>query len=319
MRLATLRCVPRALLLCALALAASPARAQAPSSNEAAAEALFHEGRALVASGRIEEGCQKLEASQALDPGTGTLIHLADCHEKAGRTATAWARFREAAARAARDGRPELETIAKTRAGELEPKLARLRVDAPAGVVVRRGDDEIPPAALGSALPIDPGEYTITASAPGRRPWSTRVRVTPAESSSVVVPALEAASASPELSTGHTAADTSAPGSGRRVLGFSVGGLGIAALGVGAVAGFVAIGANDRSKQVCPNDGICADERARRDNADARTAATVSTIGVVAGGVLLATGVALVLSAPSGPTRTTLRASPRALFLEGTW
>ena len=318
MRLAILRRVPCALLLCALALRASPGRAQAPSSNEAAAEALFNEGRALVASGRVEEGCKKLEASQALDPGTGTLIHLADCHEKAGRTATAWARCRETAARAARDGRPELETVAKTRAGELEPKLARLRVDAPAGVVVRRGDVEIPSAALGSALPIDPGEYTITASAPGKRPWSTRARVAPAESSSVVVPALEPESTASEPPTGH-AADASEPGSARRVLGFTLGGLGVAGLGAGAVAGLMAIGANDRSKEVCPADGVCADERARRDNADARTAATVSTIGFAAGGVLLATGVALVLSAPSGPTRTTLRASPHALLLEGTW
>jgi hypothetical protein len=302
-----------AILLLAAVEWSSTAFAQ---SNDAAAEALFMEGRSLVESGRVEEGCKKLEASQALDPGTGTLIHLGDCYEKLGRTATAWARFREAASRAARDGRTDWETIAKARAIELEPKLARLRVDAPAGVTVRRDAQDVPAAALGSLLPVDPGDYTIAASAPGKKPWSAQVHVTPSATSTIVVPPLEDDPASPPPPS-----DGSAPhptdSSSLRTIGYATGAVGIVGIVVGAVSGLMAISLNDRAKKVCPNDGVCADEGARNDSDRARTAATVSTIGFVAGGALLAGGVALILTAPRAPAAARVRATPGAVFFEG--
>jgi len=309
----------------ALSLAsASRAAAQAPSSNEAAAEALFNEARTLIAAGQLAEGCKKLEASQTLDPGTGTLLHLADCYEKVGRTASAWARFREAASRAARDGRADWESIAKTRSAELEPKLAKLRIEAPPGVVVRRDGDEIPAAALGSTLPIDPGEHTLTASAPGKKPWSTRVSATASSVATVSVPALENDPAAP----GTDVAPDGKPSDGTalRTVGYSMGGIGIIGLAGGTVSGLSAISKNDRSKEVCPSSGICADEGARSTNDDARSAATVSTIAFVAGGALLAGGIALVLLAPSSSSSPSasrasakLHASPQAIWLQGTW
>jgi hypothetical protein len=316
-----MRRVPCALLLTLLLFRANEAAAQPASSNEAAAEALFNEARTLIASGRVEEGCKKLEASQTLDPGTGTLLHLADCYEKIGRTATAWARFREAASRAARDGRPDWETVAKTRSAELEPKLAKLRIDAPPGVVVRRDGDEIPAAALGSPLPIDPGEHTLTATAAGKTPWSSHVVATAGAVAAVTVPALEidpASHAPPEAS--------SSDGSTQRTVGFVLGGLGVVGLGIGTVSGLTALSKGDRSKEVCPTSGVCADEGARGANDDARSAATVSTIAFVAGGALLATGIVLVVLAPSSSSSSSssrasasLRASPQALWLQGTW
>src|SRR5512139_1741852 len=65
-------------------LAASAARAQA--SDKAAAEALFDEGRKLMAEGKYAAACAKLEASQKLDAGVGTQLNLADCYEKSGKT-----------------------------------------------------------------------------------------------------------------------------------------------------------------------------------------------------------------------------------------
>jgi hypothetical protein len=332
-----MRRISCALLISSALALTSAAGAQAPSSNEAAAEALFNEARTLIASGRVEEGCKKLEASQSLDPGTGTILHLADCYEKIGRTASAWARFREAASRAARDGRNDWETIAKTRSAELEPKLAKLRIDAPPGVSVSRDGDAIPPAALGSLLPIDPGEHTLTATAPGKKPWSTTIRTVASAVATIAVPALE-----DDPSSGVAAAPSPAPGpapssdggSTLRTVGYATGAAGIVGLAVGVVSGLAAISKNSRSKDVCPTSGICADESARSDNEDARSAATVSTIGFVAGGVLLAGGIALVLfapsssSAPASPSASSsastslsakLHASPQAIWLQGTW
>lgn len=317
----------RTLLISAIAAAslsiASPtvAHAQA-SSNEAAAEALFNEARTLVDAGRIEEGCKKLEASQKLDPGTGTLLHLADCYEKLGRTATAWARFREASSRAARDGRADWEGIAKTRASELEPKLARLRIEAPAGVVVQRDGDEIPGAALGTPLPIDPGEHVLTASAPGKKSWTSKVVAAASATIEVKVPTLED---DPEAAA-READRTGSSGSSLKTVGWVMGALGLVGITVGSITGLSAISANNRSKDICPSNGVCPDESARSDNDSARSSATISTIGFVAGGVLVAGGLALVLTSPSssstpnkGAASASLRATPNALFLQGTW
>jgi hypothetical protein len=307
-----------------VALAAAEARAQG-TGGEAAAEALFLEGKRLVAAGKIDEGCAKLAASHAIDPAAGTLIHLADCHEKGGRTATAWATFREATSRAAAQGRSDWADLARARAAELEPKLARLTIAAPAGVAVRLDAELVPAGALGSPLPVDPGEHRVEASAAGRAPWGTTVRIAAGASSTTI--------AVPELArepTGETAA-TAAPnpsgperadGSTQRTLGWLGVGAGGLALGVGAIAGLVAIGKNSDSTRACPDDGVCADAAAREANDAARTAAAVSTVAFVAGGVLAAGGLVLVLTAPAAPaTRASARIviAPTGLQLGGAW
>ncbi|MDB4945595.1 MAG: hypothetical protein JWP97_5129 [Labilithrix sp.] len=304
-----------ALTALGVAAPATLAHADAPA-NEAAAEALFTEARALIDAGRVAEGCTKLEASQSLDPGTGTLLHLADCYERTGRTASAWARFREAAARAAHDHRADWETIARTRAAELEPKLARLRIDAPAGASVRRDGVDLPAGALGAALPIDPGAHVVDATAPGKQPWRGSVDAVAARTVTITVPPLVAVPA------GETPTST---GSSLRPAGFVVGGIGVVGLGIGAALGLSAISLNNRSKDVCPEPGLCADAGARDDAASARRAATISTTAFVAGGVLLAAGITLVVLAPhhaspsSASARARLRLAGSAALVEGTW
>jgi hypothetical protein len=87
-----------------------------------------------------------------------------------------------------------------------------------------------------------------------------------------------------------------------------VGAVGVVGLGVGGVTGLMAIGANNDAKKLCPTSGPCADRTGVDDNDKAKTLGTVSTIGFVAGGVLLAGGVVLVLTAPSSQEKKTARA-----------
>ena len=67
-------------------------------AQNAAAEALFREGRTLIKQGNLKAGCDKLEASEKLESSVGTLLTLGDCREKLGKPASAWAAFRKAEA-----------------------------------------------------------------------------------------------------------------------------------------------------------------------------------------------------------------------------
>jgi hypothetical protein len=54
-------------------------RSSSTTETAAGAQALFVEGRRLVAQGQYAAGCEKLDQSEKLDPAPGTLINLADC------------------------------------------------------------------------------------------------------------------------------------------------------------------------------------------------------------------------------------------------
>src|SRR5829696_5855787 len=116
----------RRLCLAVVVVFAHPAVALAQTAaDEPTAEALFTEGRRLLAERRYAEACAKLAESQRLDPAIGTLLNLADCHEKNGQTASAWARFREAAEAARRAGDATREKVAARRASALDEKLSK--------------------------------------------------------------------------------------------------------------------------------------------------------------------------------------------------
>src|SRR5689334_17798166 len=120
---------------------AAPGRAQ--SGSNAAAQALFDQGKALMTAGKTSEACPKFEESYKLDPGSGTLINLAACYERAGRLASAWGTYQEAAAFATRDGNEARSRGARDLAAALAPKLSRLTLEIPpdsrvSGLVVTR-------------------------------------------------------------------------------------------------------------------------------------------------------------------------------------
>jgi serine/threonine-protein kinase len=161
-------------------LAPSSARAGDP----AAAQALYDEAKELASQGRYQEACAKLEESERLDPGLGTEFHLADCWQHVGRTATAWAMFRQVESEARATGQAGRERVAHDRAEALGAFLSKLVVDTGAahstpGLVVARDGADMAREQWDAPVPVDPGAHVVAAHAPGKEPWQTTVQVMP--------------------------------------------------------------------------------------------------------------------------------------------
>lgn len=312
--------------------AAGPARAD---SDKAIAEALFRDGKALLAAGKVSEACGKLAESHRIDPKLGTLLNVASCHQQEGKTASAWAEFTEAATQAGRANQAERVRFARQHADDIEKILSRLTLEAKAAsdVEVRLDGRTIGAAALGSAIPVDPGPHTVHASAPGKQPWSGDVVVDKGPSSKTVtippledeVPAPAAVAPPPKAAPREPPAAPEAPiGTTQRMTGFLVGGLGLVALGVGAYFGVRTLDKKSEGNKLC--DGAACSQAGLDAQNDAHTSATISTITVGVGAAALVTGLVLVLTAPSSRKQTHgLRLAPdvstaRAGFLlGGTW
>ncbi|HEY6179095.1 MAG TPA: carboxypeptidase-like regulatory domain-containing protein [Kofleriaceae bacterium] len=286
----------------AIAAAGAPAHAQS-----AEAEALFRDGRGLIKAGKIAPGCDKLAASERLESSVGTLLNLGDCRERLGQVASAWAAFRKAEALARRTGGDEKrQAEAERRARALEPRLANLviqvdhRID---GLIVRRDDEQVDDAGWNTALPVDPGRYTITAEAPGYTAWRTTITVAPGATRQVVEvpnlvraapPPVEVAAApwppprpysmrpAPERGTWSATRGVSA------VLAIA----GAGALGTGIYFGIHAHQLEDRANVRCP-EAQCSDPEGLRLNDQARTSALRANVLYIAGGAALATATVL--------------------------
>lgn len=312
-------------------LVRAPAAAQA-GGTKAAAEALFDDGRKLMSSGQYADACAKFEASQALDPGVGTSLNLADCYEKLGRSASAWAQFRETLSAARKAGSADRERIARQRIEALEPKLSYLTVITWKGqeVEVTRDGTLLEPAVLSTPIPVDPGEHTISASASGKRAWSTKVTVGDnADRVSVSVPILAddspalasaASSASDDLATsGSPPSDkprSEADGSIQRSMGIVAAAVGVAGVATGAVFGIKAASTWNDAKSSCKP--TC-DEKAHTLSQEASQSGTISTVAFIAGGAAVVAGAVLWFTAPSKrpDQRLALAVSPFGVDLNG--
>lgn len=296
--------------------AISSAHAQ-PASN-AAAEQLFMEGRALMQEGKYEAACPKLAESHRLDPGVGTLLNLGECWEKLGRTASAWATYREAETLARRSAQKERAAHAASKVAALEPALPHLTLDVPKpvpGLVVKRDGEPIAQAAWTTRLPVDPGTHRIEASAEGYKTWTSSIDIHAKDDTHVAVPALErepvratpSASTSPSPSTSPSASTTTPdnPGSTQRIIGFAVAGAGVVASGIGLGFGIVAQSKNDEARSDHCSAVDCT-QRGADLISDAKEAATISTALVLSGLAIVAVGVVLVLTSPRAAS------SPRA-------
>jgi serine/threonine-protein kinase len=301
-------------LLAAVALSCVAPVARASDDAGAAAETLFREGKRLMDAGDFAAACPKLTESQRLDPGNGTLARLATCHEKEGRIATAWSEFSDLVTSAARAGQTDREKFARQRVAALQPQLSRLSLRVPADVAaipnlkVRRDAIDVGSAAWGIAVPLDPGEHRLEATAPGRKPWSATITIgAAADQREVTVPALEI---DPQIASASNGSNASAPvesttpapasdrapvpsaGGTQRIVGITVGVVGVVGLGLGTYFGVQALSDASGAKRVCPG-ATCSNLAGVQQNDDAKSNARVADVviplsiaGVVGGSLL---------------------------------
>lgn len=308
-----------------------------PAGNRAAAEALFNQGRALMTSGKAAEACPKFEASQQLDPALGTKLNLAECYEKTGRTASAWAEYREAIplARAAKS--KARQDLATERAQALEGRLSTLTIRAISGegadprLEIRRDGVALQAAELGAPIPVDPGEHQIEATAPGKQKWSSKVQVAgDAARVQIEIPRLAAEGGVAPVATSAplvTTAPTNQPltdqsgsnGSAQRTTGLVFGGAGVIGVGLGSFFGLRASSKWSDAKATCTDYPFDCGTKGTDLSSSARSAGTVATIAFVAGGALLATGIVLYLTAPKNESSLALSVGPRAASIQGTF
>lgn len=331
---------------CALAALASltagawSLAARADGGNAAAAEALFAEARRLVAAGDYTNACPKFAESERLDPSVATLLNLGACYEKAGRTASAWATFREAISAAQAARRDDYLGVAQKRAAALEPLLPRLVISekdtTTAGIEIQRDGVAVTQAEWGVPIPVDPGEHVVAASAPGKKRWETKVtivagappttiEVAPLEDAPVTAPpppatTLTPASPPPPPPPQPESLDSSV-GSSQRTAGLIVGGVGVVGLAVGTAFVLSAKSKYDTSLNDCvqgtPN--VCNAAGVSERNS-ARTSGDIASVAFGVGIAAVASGVVLWFTAPSGHSDTArvgLVPAPGGVLLRG--
>jgi tetratricopeptide (TPR) repeat protein len=326
-------------LACSL-VAPSVAEAEPSAEDSALATLLFQEGRALIAAGQIPEACQKFAESQRLDPGGGTLLNLARCHEQEGRLASAWSEF-QAAESVARDaGRSDREAEAAYHISALEPRLSRLSIVVPAaaqvaGLVVERDGRELGRGAWSTAIPIDGGEHVVRATAPGRQPFTVTIVIgKELDRRTVEVPILATAVAltpapppvaptvPPAVAPPAPVAETETFTPERlRWLGIGSVALGVVAWAAGGYALATALDEKDAAAAHCWVDGC--DEVGLSKHSAAVSHGNVATALGIGGAVLVGTGVTLFYVGQRDdsrtadsciPTRFVVRATPDAVM-----
>lgn len=285
-----------AALLWSLSLAASAHAQQPPPApldpNSAEAAEQFLAGREALKKGELARAEQLFQRSQELHPAAGTLLNLASVEEQLRKTATALDLF-QTALRLLPEG-DERIPVAKEAIARLTPRLPYLKVQYAAGVppTTQIAVDGAPLAAtaVGTEQPTNPGLYTVVVSAPGYEARSYQVKLSDGQHLALVVEPGKVSSAQSNAGAPAARAGTNL----KQSIGFALGGVGLAGLGIGAVSGILALGKKGDFDKACPDAAHCSAEGLQIE-ASGKALAGVSTASFVVGLVGLGAGVTLVL------------------------
>lgn len=309
--------------LVGLALVAVSARAQGGTP-----QAQFDYGLAEMEAGRYATGCPALAESYRLDPHPGVLFTLAECENKWGKLASAlthyeayldlYARMRDDE-KAHQRGRDRVSAAQRDRLRAEVPELSvALPPDAPPGTTILRDGSPVGAPSLGVPLPVDPGEHVVVARTPDGVLHETRVRVAPGDHRAVVAdvttapPMAHVAPAGPPSIPPPSSSSPPAPAT--RTAAWIVGGVGLAGLVAGAVAGGVVMGDRSTIEAQCHSDRTCSPSGLSAAS-QGRTFGLVSDVGFAVGGAGVLASAILFLVSPSRTLQPTASAGAHGGFV----
>jgi hypothetical protein len=329
----------------------------AQAAHPGEAERLFERGLERMKAGALEEGCELLAQSHALDPLPGALFTLAECRARAGQKLAAWRAFERFVAEVGELSAAEQQAqrarvaAAQGRLVELEGTLARL-------TVVVRGDadgtlwlngEERAASEVDGAWVLEPGLHQLRWLRQDGRIEEVEVTLAAGEARTVEVGTAHAGSPGPSqpapakhatdrvpIEQGPVGVQTPAPveatepvlpeldrGTGTSAWTYTAFGLGAAGVLTGSIAGAVLISRKSTVDRFCTGR-VCTEEgyEAARgvDTLDA-----LANVGFAVGGAGIALGLVLLFTADAPRERSS---SVGALELEfdvsrvgvrGTW
>ena len=318
------------------------ARAQgSPSTERAAARNLGYAGVEAFQAGRFVVASEKLEKAYAVLPVPSLGLWSARALVKQDKLLEAADRYAEVMRlniaggdeavqkKAQSDAHAELEA---TRAATPSVVIQLTGADASAVVIAIDGAT-VSSKLVGEATPLNPGKHRIEATWGQQHltrqvtlqgheqqavPFVLAANIEAAHHTDAPVPAPETPVPAPEAPVA-TGSAPDAPGSTRGTLSWALVGAGATGIAVGAVTGVMVLS----KRSSLDRDPACADDHncppaysSKVSSYDALR--TVSTVAFVAGGVLSASGIVLLLTAPrSGASQTSLYVSPSSVALRG--
>jgi hypothetical protein len=175
----------------------------------------------------------------------------------------------------------------------------------------------------GTPVPVDPGQHTFTFTVAGQPPITRTLLVVEGERGRrevVVLPGATATTTSAPSSAPQPAPTASVGGMGtQKVLALVAAGIGVVGVGIGSAFGLIAMSKKSDAQTSCPNQ--CATPDGVNKWKDAGSAADVSTIGFIVGGVGLGGAAVLWFTAPGGGGGggTQVGLGVGSIRIQGTW
>jgi hypothetical protein len=317
-------------LVCALAVATT-GFAQSEESARQAARKLGNEGIELYEQGEFASAEDRLERAFRVIQVPTLGLWLARARAKNGKLVEASELYLEVSRMSVEPGAPDVLREAVADAAKereaLDPRIPSLTItlqegEDTAGIEISMDGNDLRSALLDVPIPVNPGRHEFEVRRRGKK-LRGEVELTEGEQRAVALtfrkepdagpPASPATPApgSPALASAPTSTATTAStvspgtpqdagnrGNGQRIAAFAMLGVGGAGLAAGGVLGGLAISQRDD----LDNSGGCVGERCstqlQSDVDDYNAMRLGSTIGFAVGGVGVATGVTLLLTAP---------------------
>jgi hypothetical protein len=185
----------------------------------------------------------------------------------------------------------------------------------------------------GPAIAIDPGAHDFKFETAGKAAVTRHVVIhegekgrreavvfkggtTPPAATSTTVPASNSLTPPPAEPNPSSGLGT------QKIIGIAVAGVGVVGVAIGAIFGVSASSAWSSSQSECASATSCTNHaQAISDHDSAVSKGTISTIGFIGGGVLVAGGAVLFLTAPKSPSSPTVGIAPslNGAFVRGTF